>query len=69
MSSEFKSVIDYYCKAENQHGKKVTTIYTESHNASTFFLSLQQNGIDNLVKITEEAVLSQIFRKQFTIKL
>lgn len=56
--SEFKSVIDYYCEAEKKRGKKITTIYTESHNASTFFLSLQQKGIDSLVKITEEAVLS-----------
>jgi integrase len=58
LSPEFKSVIDYYCEAEKKRGKKVTTIYTESHNASTFFLSLQQKGIDSLVKITEEAVLS-----------
>ena len=58
LSPEFKSVIDYYCKAEKKCGKKATTIYTESHNASTFFLSLQQKGIDSLVKITEEAVLS-----------
>lgn len=55
---EFKSVIDYYCEAEKKRGKKDTTIYTESHHASTFFLSLQQKGIDSLVKITEEAVLS-----------
>ena len=58
LSPEFKSVIDYYCETERKRGKKVTTIYTESHNASTFFLSLQQKGIDSLVKITEEAVLS-----------
>lgn len=58
LSSEFKFVIDYYCEAEKKRGKKVTTIYSESHNASTFFLSLQQKGIDSLVKITEEAVLS-----------
>lgn len=58
LSPEFKSAIDYYCKAEKKRGKKVTTIYTESHNASTFFLSLQQKGIDNLINITEEAVLS-----------
>ena len=55
---EFKSLIDYYCEAEKKRGKKITTIYTESHNASTFFLSVQQKGIDSLVKITEEAVLS-----------
>ena len=58
LSPEFKSVIDYYCEAEKKRNKKVTTIYTESNNASTFFLSLQQKGIDNLDKITEEAVLS-----------
>ncbi len=58
LSSEFKAVIDYYCEAEKKRGKKDTTIYSESHNASTFFLSLQQKGINSLVKITEEAVLS-----------
>ena len=58
LSPEFKSVIDFYCEAEKKRGKKDTTIYTESHNASTFFLSLQQKGIDSLVEITEEAVLS-----------
>ena len=57
LSPEFKSVIDYYCKAEKKRGKKDSSIYTESHNASTFFLSLQQKGMDSLDKITEEAVL------------
>lgn len=58
LSPEFKSVIDHYCEAEKKRGKKSTTIYTESHNASTFFFSLQQKGITSLNKITEEAVLS-----------
>jgi len=58
LSPEFKSVIDYYCEAEKKRDKKDTTIYTESHNAATFFLSIQQKGIDSLVNITEEAVLS-----------
>lgn len=58
LSLEFKSVIDLYCEVEKKRGKKLTTIYTESHNASTFFLSLQQKGINSLDKITEEAVLS-----------
>lgn len=58
LSQEFKSVIDYYCETEKKRGKKVSTIYTESHNASTFFFSLQQKGLDRLVKITEEDVLS-----------
>jgi len=54
----FKSVIDYYCEAEKKRGKKVTTIYTESHSASTFLLTLQQKGMDSLDSITEEAVLA-----------
>ena len=58
LSPEFKSVIGHYCDEEKKRGKKVTTIYTESHNASTFFLSLQKKGMDSLVKITEEAALS-----------
>jgi integrase len=58
LSQEFKSIIDLYCEVERKRGKKLTTIYTESHNASTFFLSLQQKGINSLDKITEEAVLS-----------
>ena len=58
LSQEFKSIIDLYCEVEKKRGKKLTTIYTESHNASTFFLSLQQKGINSLDKITEEAVLS-----------
>ena len=58
LSPEFKSIIDHYCKAEKKRGKKGSTIYTESHSASTFFLSLQQKEIDSLDKITEEAVLS-----------
>ena len=45
-------------KQKGNVARKLLTIYTESHNASTFFLSLQQKGIDSLVKITEEAVLS-----------
>ena len=51
---EFKSVIDLYCEVEKKRGKKLSTIYTESHNASTFFLFIQQKGINSLEKITEE---------------
>jgi integrase len=58
LSPEFKSVIDFYCEVEKKRGKKSTTIYTESHNASTFFLALQQQGICSLGDITEGAVLS-----------
>ena len=58
LSPEFKSIIDRYCEIERKRDKKATTIYTESHNASTFLLALQQNGMDSLDSITEEAVLA-----------
>lgn len=58
LSKEFKTVIDYYCATEKKRGKKDSTIYTSSNNASTFFLSLQKKGIDSLNQITEEAVIS-----------
>jgi integrase len=67
LSPEFKSVIDLYCEVEKKRGKKLTTIYTESHNASTFFLSLQQTGINNLDKITEKAVLSLFMSPEETL--
>jgi len=58
LSPEFKSVIDCYCEVERKRGKKTLTIYTESHNAATFLLALQQRGMDSLDHITEEAVLA-----------
>ncbi len=55
---EFKTLIDRYCEIAKKQGKKAATIYTESHNASTFLLALQQKGMDCLDGITEEAVLA-----------
>jgi len=58
LSEEFKSVINCYCKTERIRGKKESTIYTESHNATSFLLSLQHKGMDTLEKITEQAVIN-----------
>lgn len=58
LSPEFKAVIDFYRTVERLRGKKETTIYCESHSATSFLLALQQSGVDTLEKITEEAVLS-----------
>jgi len=58
LNQDFKAVIDYYAIAEKTRGKKGSTITGESHNASSFFLALQQAGYDSLNKITEAAVLS-----------
>jgi len=57
LSKEFKSIIDCYFKVAGNRGKKESTIYTESHNATTFLMSLQGKGINALNKITEETVL------------
>lgn len=51
-------MINYYCEAERNRGKKQDTIYTEYHNASTFLHCLQKLGINKLDDITEEAVLT-----------
>jgi integrase len=58
LTPEFKSVIDLYREEAKKRGKKSTSIYRESHSASTFFLSLQQQGLSGLSEISEEAVLS-----------
>ena len=68
LSPEFKSIIDLYCEEEKKRGKKPTTIYTESHNASTFLLSLQRKEINSLDKTTEEAVLSIFMSPNGTLR-
>ena len=60
LPSEFKSVIDHYRGSEKI--KKDTTVYTESHNATTFLLALHRKGMDSLDKITESAVLDIFFQ-------
>jgi integrase len=62
VSAEFKSLIDHYRESEMNKGKKRTTIYTESHNATTFLLALHQKGINSFKKITESAVLEIFFQ-------
>ncbi len=56
--AEFRSLIDYYCMAAQERGKKESSINTESKNVSAFLLSLQNAGINRLDDITEEAVMS-----------
>jgi integrase len=68
LSAEFKSVIYHYCESEKVRGKKETTIYTESHNATTFLLALHQKGMDSLNKITESAVLEIFFQNGMLYK-
>lgn len=62
LPAEFKSLIDHYCESEKDSGKKGSTIYTESHNATTFLLGLHQKGMDSFNKITENAVLEIFFQ-------
>jgi integrase len=54
----YKVFIDLYCDLEHKRGKKNTTVSTESHNASVFLLSIQEQGIRNLNDVTEKNVLS-----------
>lgn len=58
LAAEFRSLIDYYSMAARKHGKKESSIRTESQNTASFLLSLQRAGISKLDDITEEAVMS-----------
>ncbi len=62
LSEEFKAVITTYCSVERKKGKKEDTIYTESHNATSFLLSLQEDNIFSLIAITEKAVLDTFYQ-------
>ncbi|PSR22681.1 MAG: hypothetical protein C7B45_05660 [Sulfobacillus acidophilus] len=68
LSSEFRSIIDTDGAVAQHDGKKPTTIYSESHHAATFFLSLQQQGLDTLAAITEEAVLAIFLSPDETVR-
>lgn len=57
LAPEFRSLIDYYCMAARERGKKESSINTESKNVSAFLLSLQDAGINRLDDITEEAMM------------
>lgn len=57
LAPEFRSLIDYYCIAAQERGKKESSINTESKNASAFLFFLQSAGISRLDDITEEAVM------------
>lgn len=61
---EFQELIDFYCEAEKRHGKKDTTIYSESHHAASFLLALQKDGAGSLEKVTEEQVISFFVSKE-----
>ncbi len=55
---EFRLFIDHYGKVAQEHGKKESTIYMESHNASNFLFSLQETGVNHLDDVTEEVLVS-----------
>lgn len=56
--SEYQELIDFYCKAEKERGKKLTTIHGEALNAASFLYAMQGKGFESLNALTEEAVLS-----------
>lgn len=55
---EFRSLIDYYCMEARKHGKKESSINTESKNVSAFLFTIQNAGINRLNDITEEVIMS-----------
>lgn len=60
LSEEFKSIIDYYCEEEKKRGKKASTIYTESGNATYFdkmfyYCAKQDNNVAASLLLAEYA--------------
>jgi integrase len=58
LSEDFASLIDFYLEYEPEKGKNPTTVHVEHISGITFFLSLQKQGIFELKKITETAVIN-----------
>ena len=58
LADEFRSLLLFYIDYERRRGKKESTIYTESHNASCFFIAMQNRNCFSLDEITENDVMS-----------
>ena len=55
---EFRDLVLFYTEFERRRGKKESTIYTESHNAASFFIAMQKRERTSMNSITEEDVMS-----------
>jgi len=55
---EFKELADYYRQTTGQRGIKAPTIRVNMSAAASFFLAMQQKGLNSLSDISEEDVLS-----------
>lgn len=58
LADEFRNLILFYSRSERRRGKKESTIYTESHNAASFFIAMQKREHTSMDSITEEDVMS-----------
>jgi integrase len=58
LCEEFRQIIDTYINFAQVNGISDNYIYTCSHNASCFFLSFQNSGINRLIDIDEASVIS-----------
>jgi hypothetical protein len=58
LSEEFRKAIDVFRIEQPKCGKKSATVYNESHNAITFFLSLQKFGVRSFEQTEERHILS-----------
>lgn len=63
LSPTFSLLVDRYKTAARNCGKKESSIKVESSNASSFLLRIQEAGINRLVDITEETVITLFLAK------
>ena len=61
LCDEFKCVIDTYRAIEGKRGVKAPTIHVSSLNASAFFHSMQEIGVNSLAQIGEKEVVGFFF--------
>lgn len=58
LSNDYKAIIDYFLMIEQKRGRKKSTVSNDASCGANFLLYLQENGYNDLDKITEKAVIS-----------
>lgn len=58
LCEEYRAIIDCFADISAKRGKKHSSIYNRSRNASAFLLAFQKSGVTTLSSATEENILA-----------